>query len=119
MPKTILAVDDDLVNLKILETRLKKERFNVIVALDGEGALKKLEQIIPDLIILDVQMPNMNGYTFILEFRKIKKFDQVPVIVLTAFNEMEPIFKFNGVKDYIVKPINFDVLFQKMKALGL
>ena len=119
MPKTILAVDDDLINLKILESRLKKEGFKVTVALNGEGALKKLEQLMPDLIILDVRMPDMNGYTFFLELRKIKKFDQVPVIVLTSFDEMEPIFKFNGVKDYIVKPLNFDVLFEKMKALGL
>ena len=119
MAKTILAVDDDLVNIRILQTRLKKQGYEVAVALDGQGALHKLETITPDLIILDVQMPNMNGYTFLLELRKIKKFDSVPVIVLTAHNEMEPIFKFNGVKGYIVKPIDFDVLFKKMEALGI
>ena len=119
MPKTILVVDDDLVVDKVLESRLKKKGFKVVVSIDGEGALKRLEQIIPDLIILDIQMPNMNGYTFLLELRKIKKFDQVPIIVLTSHDEMEPIFKRNGVKDYVLKPLNFDALFKKMNALGL
>jgi len=119
MAKTILAVDDDLVNLKVLQSRLQKEGYTVVVAMDGELALYKLETLTPDLIILDVQMPNMNGYVFILELRKIPKFEQLPVIVLTSYNEMEPIFKFNNVQHYIVKPINFDILFEKMKAVGL
>ena len=116
MPKTVLAIDDDLGNLKVLQSRLGKEGFKVVVAIDGEGGLKKLEEIMPDLIILDVKMPNMNGYTFMLELRKLKKFDAVPIIVLTSYNEMEPIFKFNNVRDFIVKPVNFDTLFEKINA---
>lgn len=119
MAKTVLVIDDDLVNVKVLQSRLQKEGYQVAVAIDGEGALKKLEEMTPELIILDVRMPNMNGYTFLLELRKAKKFDGVPIIVLTSYSEMEPIFKFNNVKDYIVKPVNFDVLFKKMHALGV
>ena len=119
MPKKVLVIDDDLTTIKVLQTRLITEGFEVVSALNGEGGLKKLEGMTPDLIILDVQMPDMDGYTFLLELRKLKKFNQVPIIVLTAHKEMEPIFKFNGVKGYIVKPVQFDVLFEKMRALRL
>ena len=119
MSKTVLVIDDDLTNIKVLQSWLEKEGYVMAAALDGEGGLKKLEEITADLIILDIRMPNMNGYTFLLELRKLKKFNHIPIIVLTSYNEMEPIFKYNGVKDYIVKPINFDVLFAKMKTLGL
>ena len=119
MSKTVLVIDDDLTNVRIVESRLAKEGFAVVAAINGEGALKKLESLTPDLIILDIQMPSMNGYTFLLELRKISKFNHVPIIVVTSRDDMEPIFKLNGVKDYIIKPVNFDVLFQKLRALGL
>ena len=62
----------------------------------------------PDLILLDVQMPEMNGYTFMLELEKIKECVNIPVIVLTAHQEMQPIFERKGVKGYLIKPLNFD-----------
>ena len=117
MSKTIFVIDDDLTNVKVLQARLVKEGFGVEAAINGEGALKRLEGMVPDLIILDIQMPQMDGYTFLLELRKLKKFNHIPIIVLTSRTEMEPIFKLNGVKDYIVKPFTFDVLLPKIRAL--
>lgn len=119
MPKTVLVIDDDLTSVKLMQSRLAKEGFDVAVAIDGEGALQKLESMTPDLILLDIRMPNMDGYTFLLEIRKNPKLNNVPVIVVTSHKDMEPIFKYNGARDYIVKPVDFDVLFKKMKDLGL
>ena len=117
MGKKILVVDDDQLNVKLVQTRLESNNFEVITAFDGEEGLSKIEKEKPDLIILDVQMPKMNGYTFMLEFKKMEEFNRVPVIVLTAHEEMQPIFTLKGVRGYLVKPIKFEQLFEKLDAL--
>jgi len=116
MPSKILLIDDDQVNVKLVETQLTKEGFNVVVAAEGEEGLAKAKDEQPDLIILDVEMPNMNGYTFLTELKKTEQ-KGIPVIVLTAHEENQPIFKLKGVKDYIVKPVEVDDLIFKIKAL--
>ena len=76
-----------------------------------EEALKKLELESPDLILLDVVMPKVNGYAFLFEMKKIDQKGQTPVIVLTCKDEMKDLFKVEGVKEYIVKPfVNQDLL---------
>ena len=117
MPKKILVIDDDQLNIKLVKSRLEANQYQVITALDGEEGLQKVLKEKPDLIILDVQMPKMNGYTFMLEFRKLSEFTSIPVIVLTAHEEMQPIFTLKGVRGYLVKPIKFELLFEKLNAL--
>ena len=117
MPKKILVIDDDQLNVKLVKSRLESSGYEVSTAFDGGEGLEKVAKDKPDLIILDVQMPKMNGYTFMLEFRKLDVFTQIPVIVLTAHEEMQPIFTLKGVRGYLVKPIKFELLFEKLNAL--
>ncbi len=115
MKKKILVIDDDRINAKIVKLNLTKEGFHVETAFDGDEGLALLPTVTPDLIVLDVNMPHMNGYTFMLEIQKFEKQKDTPVIVLTAQADVRPIFKFNGVKDYLVKPISGPDLVEKVK----
>ena len=115
MKKKILVIDDDRINTKIVKLHLTKEGFHVETAFDGDEALAIIPIANPDLIVLDVNMPNMNGYTFMLEIQKLEAHKDTPVIVLTAHADVRPIFKFNGVKDYLVKPVNGADLVDKVK----
>lgn len=115
MKKKVLVIDDDRINAKIVKLNLTKEGFHVEIAFDGDEGLAIIETIAPDLIVLDVNMPNMNGYTFMLELQKIQSHKDTPVIVLTAQADVRPIFKFNGVKDYLIKPISGPDLVEKVK----
>lgn len=115
MKKKILVIDDDRINAKIVKLTLVKEGFHVETAFDGDEGLVLVSTINPDLIILDVNMPNMNGYTFMLEMQKDETQKNKHVIVLTAHEDVRPIFKFNGVKDYLIKPVNPKDLIEKVK----
>ena len=115
MAKKILIIDDDLTNDKILQARLQSQGYQAIIATDGDEGLLKVKSEKPNLIILDIQMPRMNGYTFMNELKKMEHFKSIPVIVLTAHETMQPIFSLKGVKGYLVKPVNPDILFEKMK----
>ena len=118
MPKKILVVDDDLTNVTLIQNRLEQKGFEVILARDGDVGLEKAKKEKPDLIILDVEMPRMNGYTFIVELRKDESAKVIPILVLTAHEEVQPVFELKGVKGYLLKPIDFDKLFEKIeKAL--
>jgi len=114
MKKKILIIDDDRTNLKLIQNGLLGHEFETEVAEDGDVGLEKVKAFVPELIVLDIQMPRMNGYTFMLELKKIKRMNSVPIIVLTAHNEWEPIFRYKGVRDYMVKPIQFEQLLEKI-----
>ena len=104
MAKKILVADDDKTLTKMLEFFLGEQGYEVIVAHDGEEALKKVELELPDLILLDVVMPKVNGYAFLFDMKKLDQGGQTPIIVLTCKEEMEDLFKVEGVKEYIIKP---------------
>ncbi|MBF0504358.1 MAG: response regulator [Candidatus Omnitrophica bacterium] len=114
MPKTILVVDDEPVVVEISKRKLEERGYAVLTAFDGNEALECLKTKTPDLIILDVQMPKMNGYTFIMEKSKIPEYVNIPVVVLTAYNELEPLFVRHGVKAYLLKPLKLQALIDKV-----
>ena len=114
MSKKILIIDDDRTNITLIKSRLESKGYVVFSALDGEEGLAQVSANKPDLILLDVEMPKMDGYTFINELRKIDPQKTIPVIVLTAHSEHQPIFSLKGVKGYLVKPVNFDLLIPKI-----
>ena len=114
MPKSILVVDDEPVVVEITKRKLEERGYEVYTAGDGLEAFLRLKSKIPDMIILDVQMPQMNGYTFIMEKVKIPEYAKIPVVVLTAYNEMEPLFKRHGVKAYLLKPLKLQDLIDKV-----
>ena len=110
MSKKILVVDDDPTLLTVIKPFLESRGYLVFVASDGEQGIQEAKKHNPDLIVLDVKMPKMNGYTFVFELKKIPTLLKVPIIVLTAKEGMSEIFKVEGVKEYILKPFKPEVL---------
>ncbi|MEI6089171.1 MAG: PAS domain S-box protein [bacterium] len=114
----ILIVDDTSSNIKYLEMVLKALDVNLIEAASGSEALEKAKDVNLALAILDVQMPEMNGYELALLLNKERSGDKVPLIFLTAsqINDQE-VFKGygSGAVDYIFKPINNNILVSKTK----
>ena len=112
----ILIVDDKATNLQVLGTVLMEQNYNVIGANNGKNALKILKQTTPDLILLDVMMPVMNGYDACIQIKKNDKYKDIPIIFLTAKTELEDIvkgFELGGV-DYITKPFNHTELLARI-----
>ena len=114
MPQTILVVDDEELVVDITKRKLMEEGFFAIGVHDGEAALQVLREGPVDLIVLDVEMPKMNGYAFLAERKNIPGADKASVIMLTAYESMEPIFRRNGVDDYLIKPVRFQELLSKI-----
>jgi two-component system, OmpR family, response regulator CpxR len=111
MSKTILIADDDRIMTRMLGSFLTEQGYRVLVAHDGEEALQTLEREPVDLILLDVVMPKVNGYAFLFDIKKIDHSADTPIIVVTCKDEMQDLFKAEGVKEYIVKPFtNQDLL---------
>jgi len=119
MPHKILLIDDERVNVALIKLGLASNRYNVIEAADGIEGLEKVKEVNPDIIILDVMMPNMNGYEFMGELKALQGFRTTPVIMLTANETMQDMFKLEGVKAYFVKPVMLNELVAKIvECLG-
>lgn len=105
--KTILVVDDTEANIDILISILGDE-YDVSVALDGEGALEIAQEEPPDLILLDIMMPKMDGYEVCRRLRANDKTKDIPVVFVTAKGEIDD--KLDGydvgANDYITKPVD-------------
>ena len=106
MAKKTLVVDDDPLNVKLIEVNLEKQGFEVINAVNGKEGLETVKKEKPGLIILDVEMPEMDGYAFLNEFNKLGELKNIPVVVLTSHQDMQPIFQRHGVKAYLTKPLD-------------
>jgi len=115
MSGKILVVDDDPTLIKVVKPYLESHGFAVTVAYDGDQGIESAKKECPDLIVLDVQMPKMNGYTFIFELKKVVDLRTLPIIVLTAKEGMAEIFKVEGVKEYICKPFKPEALLTAIK----
>ena len=114
-PIKILVVDDDPTLTKLLHTKLVEHGYEVATAKDGEEALAKYLDFRPGLIILDILMPKMDGYTFVREIKTRKDAQEIPIIVLTAKQRMAELFKLEGIQDYIVKPYQINDLLEKVQ----
>ena len=114
--KKILVVDDEIRMRKIVMDFLQREGYDVFEADDGVEAMERFEQDQPDLIILDVMMPRMNGWQVCSEVRKISK---VPIIMLTARSEeIDELTGFElGADEYIAKPFSPRILVARVNAL--
>jgi two-component system, OmpR family, alkaline phosphatase synthesis response regulator PhoP len=117
MKKTILVVDDEKDIVDLLSYNLSKEGFAVISARNGKEALEKVKQK-PDLIILDVMMPEMNGLQVIQELKKEKSTSTIPILMLTAKgSETDEIVGLEvGADDYIVKPVKIGKIVARVHA---
>ena len=113
----ILIVDDISDNIQILGSILRNYEYSINIANNGKQALKLLEKIDPDLILLDIMMPEMDGYETIQKIKENPKLKDTPVIFLTAKSDTEDIVKgFNlGAVDYVTKPFNSVELIARIK----
>ena len=117
--KKILIIDDEEDIQKLLKIRLQQENFNVAVAEDGDVGIKMAEQELPDMILLDIMMPRMDGYTCLKEIRKLPKTRDIPVLMLSGKEEekVKDLFAFQKISVYIEKPFELDNLVSKVKDI--
>ena len=108
--KRILVVDDEVMLVNLLQMRLEANGYEVEVAYDGQEGLSKTAKTRPDLIILDINMEGMDGYTMLKELRKREGIKDTKVIMLSASGKMREIFEKEGISDYITKPFDADDL---------
>ncbi len=114
----ILAVDDTSDNLILLQTILEVEGYEVELVADGINALKKIAQDPPDLILLDVMMPGMDGYEVTRRVRDNPELPYIPILLLTAFHEVSVVEALDvGAEDFIRKPFDQDELLARVRSL--
>lgn len=115
--QSVLIVDDIPDNIEVLDGILKSE-YQVKVSTSGRMALKVISQTLPDLILLDVMMPDMNGYEVLEKIREDDKYKDIPIIFVTAKGEVEDETKglALGAVDYIVKPIDPQIVKARVKT---
>lgn len=113
----ILVVDDVLSNVMLLKALLKTEKYQVIVANDGLQALEQIADEHPDLVLLDVMMPGLNGFEVSERLQASQEYNDIPIIFLTALNSHDDIVKgFElGANDFITKPFNKNELKIRIK----
>ena len=114
----VLIVDDVPKNLQILGTILSKENYRIAAANNGEQAIAIANDALPDLILLDIMMPGLNGYETCTKLKSISKTKEIPVVFLTAKIETEDVTKgFKaGAVDYVTKPFNSFELLARVKT---
>ena len=119
MHKHVLVIDDDPIIISLLTSSLEAKGYGVIAALDGREGLQKLENTRPDLIILDIMLPGMNGYTVYAFLKYTEKYKSIPVIMLTTRQEIrDKIFDKEVKPDgYITKPFEMKSLMDKVEEL--
>lgn len=110
MEKKVLVVDDEKGMVEVLQQSLESYGYSSVSASDGEKGLETVISEEPDLIILDVMMPRIDGYTFVKKMRCNNSIRPIPIIVLTGRDRMKEVFEFEGVKDYMLKPFKVDEL---------
>jgi len=117
MAKKIFIIEDELDFLSTLRERLEFEGFVVATAVDGEEALKKIPEEKPDLILLDIMLPEMNGYQVCRELKSNPETEAIPVVVVTAKSQESDRFwaKETGADDYVTKPFEMEELLQKIQ----
>jgi len=108
MPKKILVVDDERPIVRLVQVNLEHAGYEVVTAYDGKEALEKVEQEKPDLIVLDVMMPQMDGFEVMQRLQANPKTRNIPVIMLTAKAQDADVFRGwqSGVTLYLTKPFS-------------
>jgi two-component system chemotaxis response regulator CheY len=121
MAKTIMIVDDSVSIRKVVKLTLEQSGFNVIDAIDGVDALKKLNGVKIHLLITDVNMPNMDGITLVQEAKKLPAYKFTPMMMLTteASNEKKMQGRAAGAKAWLIKPFQPPMLLNAVSKLIL
>jgi DNA-binding response OmpR family regulator len=114
----ILLVDDNPQNLQVLGKLLQEEKFGIEFAVNGEAALDWLKNRQFDLVLLDINMPGMNGFDVCKKIRSVNTMSEIPIIFLSAESERESILKgFEvGAQDFVIKPFDSRELLARVKT---
>jgi two-component system chemotaxis response regulator CheY len=119
MPLTILAIDDSSTMRRLVQSTLVQSGYAVEVAEDGIDGLEKLDDVRPDLVITDINMPRLDGFGVIEGVRKHPTFNKIPILTLTTESaaELKQRARTAGASGWIVKPFNKDKLLLAIKRV--
>ena len=114
----ILVIDDSSTNIVLLDALLQREGYEVITSLGATEGLKYVENLKPDLILLDLLMPEVNGFDFMKSFNKMNHDKDIPVIIVSAVgtSENKKISKELGAANFINKPVDIPALLNLIKS---
>src|SRR5215470_6095871 len=119
MSGRVLVVDDVEANVKLLEAKLSSEYFDVLPAFNGPTALKIADTELPDVILLDVMMPRMDGFEVCRQLKANPRTADVPVVMVTALSDVAN--RLHGLEvgadDFLTKPVNDIALFARVRSL--
>ena len=116
MPKKILVADDDHKIALLMKIRLEEKGYSIVTAHDGEETLEKVRSEKPDLLILDVRMPKMDGDEVYMMLHSTTETKQLPILMLTGLRSAEEI-RAEHEENVFAKPVDFEKLFAKIKQL--
>ena len=114
---TILVVEDNVLIRELVREILEREQYQVIEACDGKDAFGKMEETAPDLVLMDIQLPMLDGYAVLQQLRHDQRFHRLPVIALTAYamrSDKEKALQ-AGFDSYLPKPIDRAALLQLIR----
>jgi DNA-binding response OmpR family regulator len=116
--KKILVVDDEVDLVETIRFPLEMEGFNVLISYNGEDALNQARKENPDLILLDLMLPKLDGYKICRLLKFDEKYKHIPILMLTAKTQEKDklLGKETGADEYITKPFDIDELIKKVKA---
>ena len=117
MAEKILIVDDDLDTLRLVGLMLQRQGYQISAATNGQQGLEKAFSEDPDLILLDVMMPDMDGYEVTRRLRQNPSTMETPILMFTAKTQLDDkVIGFEvGANDYLTKPVDEDLLLRKLK----
>jgi len=117
MAKRILVIDDEPEFTEIMEEWLTYEGYEVDIAVNGLEGMEKVEQVKPDIILLDLQMPVMDGAEFYKIIKSNKNYYEIPIIIVTARTTAKDRVEVVGVDLFVTKPVSFEDLKEKIDSL--
>ena len=113
----VLIVDDEPLNVEYLDMRLEDLNYQTVTAVDGQEALDKMKSEQPDLVLLDLMMPVLDGFAVLAQAKADPELRDIPVIIISADNDSKSIVRGikQGADDYLTKPVNHELLVKKVK----
>ena len=119
MTARVLVVDDIVANVRLLEAKLQAEYFEVVTAMNGLDALELVARVKPDIVLLDVMMPGIDGIEVCNRIKANPATAHIPVIMITALDQSEDRVKGlkAGADDFLTKPVNDLALFSRLRSL--
>jgi len=113
----VLIVDDEPFNVDYLQQALEDSNYQLITAFNGREALDKIHSEQPDLVLLDLIMPVLDGFAVLAEIKADSLLRDIPVIIISSEHDSKSVVKGikQGAEDYLTKPVNADLLIQKVK----